>query len=175
MDATAGGQEAQYTLAAATYGAALERLARGYEADPELRRDLLQDIHVALWRSFAIFDAACSLRTWVYRVAHNTGATHVLKRKRVNAAALTSLDALAAQPDTDNPEQTTGNRHALARLLGLIQTLRPPDRQVMLLYLEGLDAAGIGEVTGLSAGAIASRIHRIKSILAQRFQQGGQA
>jgi RNA polymerase sigma-70 factor (ECF subfamily) len=45
----------------------------------------------------------------------------------------------------------------------------------MLLYLEGLDAAGIGEVTGLSAGAIATRIHRIKSILAQRFQQGGQA
>ena len=27
----------------ATYGAALERLARVYEADPEARRDLLQD------------------------------------------------------------------------------------------------------------------------------------
>lgn len=28
------------------------RLVRGYEADPERRQDLLQDIHIALWRSW---------------------------------------------------------------------------------------------------------------------------
>jgi DNA-directed RNA polymerase specialized sigma24 family protein len=47
-------------------------LVRGYEADPGRRQDLLQDIHIALWRSFAVFDERCSLRTWVYRVAHIT-------------------------------------------------------------------------------------------------------
>jgi len=39
----------------------------------------------------------------------------------------------------------------------------------MLLYLEDLDAAAIGEITGLSARAVATRIHRIKKILAGRF------
>jgi DNA-directed RNA polymerase specialized sigma24 family protein len=34
----------------------------------------LQEIRIALWRSFANFDGRCSLRTWVYRVAHNTAA-----------------------------------------------------------------------------------------------------
>lgn len=173
MNAGEGGQDQRYALAAATLGPALERLARGYENDPDLRRDLLQDIHVALWRSFAVFCGDCSLRTWVYRVAHNTAATHVIKQKRLAGAGLASLDELESRPDADNPEQTACDNHALARLLRLVQALRPPDRQVMLLHLEGLDAAAIGEITGLSAGAVATRIHRIQSILVQRFQQGG--
>lgn len=46
-------QDGLYQEAAETYGAALDRLARAYEADAEIRRDLLQEIHIALWRSFA--------------------------------------------------------------------------------------------------------------------------
>lgn len=67
-----------YQQVVRTYGAAVERLARAYEADPDLRRDLLQEIHVALWRSFRGFDGRYSLRTWIYRVSHNAGASHVL-------------------------------------------------------------------------------------------------
>ena len=54
------------------FGPALARLAAAYEADPGHREDLLQDIHLALWRSLASFGRQCALRTWVYRVAHNT-------------------------------------------------------------------------------------------------------
>ncbi len=39
-------QDEIYRDAAQTYGAALERLARAYEADPDHRLDLLQEIHV---------------------------------------------------------------------------------------------------------------------------------
>jgi len=63
----------------------------------------------------------------------------------------------------------------MARLMALIEALKPGDRQVMLLYLEGLDAQAIGEVTGLSPGAVAVKVHRLKSILARRFQEGGAA
>jgi len=45
-------QDDRYRQATAQFGAALERLARAFEADPDLRLDLLQDIHLALWRSF---------------------------------------------------------------------------------------------------------------------------
>ena len=34
---------------------------------------------------------------------------------------------------------------------------------MILLYLEGTDAASIGEITGLSAGNVATKIHRIKT------------
>jgi RNA polymerase sigma-70 factor (ECF subfamily) len=76
------------------YGAALDRLARAYEADAESRRDLLQEIHFALWRSFESFDARCSLRTWVYRVAHNVGASHVARDRRAKARPLISVDSV---------------------------------------------------------------------------------
>ena len=164
------GQEQRYLEAAAQFGPALDRLARGYEADPDLRRDLRQEIHVQLWRSLSRFDGRCSLRTWVYRVAHNVAATHVLKRKA--KVQLVGLDELENASDGDDPEATTGERQAIERLQALIQALKPPDSQIMLLYLEGFDAAAIGEVTALSAGAVAVKIHRIKAVLAQRFHEG---
>jgi RNA polymerase sigma-70 factor (ECF subfamily) len=71
------------------------------------------------------------------------------------------------------PEQIATESEALSQLTRLIQSLNALDREVILLYLEDLDAAGIAEVTGMSAGAIATRIHRIKAILAKRFQDEG--
>lgn len=163
-------QDLRYLEAAAEFGPALDRLARGYEADPDLRRDLRQEIHIALWKSLGRFDGRCSLRTWVYRVAHNTGASHVLKRKA--QAPLAGIEELDLAAGDDDPERNVSDHQATQRLTRLIQALKPPDRQILLLYLEDLDAAAIGEVTGLSPGAIAVKIHRLKAALAVRFQQG---
>ncbi|HXJ89419.1 MAG TPA: sigma-70 family RNA polymerase sigma factor [Candidatus Binatia bacterium] len=171
--ATASTQDRLYEEAAQSYGAALERLARAYEADADLRRDLLQEIHVGLWRSFSKFDGRCSLRTWIYRVAHNVGASHVLRWRRVRGQELIGLEEMEDFPDANNRLQATDRSHALDRLLGLIQRLKPLDRHVILSYLEGLDAASIGEITGLSAANVATKIHRIKNVLARQFQQGG--
>jgi len=165
-------QDERYLEAAATYGAALHRLASAYEADPDKRRDLLQDLHVALWRSLASFDGRCSLRTWVYRVAHNAATTYVIGQRRSRTSAWLSLDEVAAVAGPDEGERAADRRHSVDRLLALIQKLKPLDRQVILSYLEGLDAAATAEITGISAGNVATKIHRIKTLLAQRFHEG---
>jgi len=162
-----------FEKAAVEYGPALERLAHAYEADPEIRRDLLQEIHIALWRSFAGFDGRCSLRTWVYRVAHNVAASHVGRQSRSRRLTLVGLDDLANLPDRAAGEESAGRRHALDRLMEMIQQLEPLDRQVMLAYLEEMDAASTAEITGLSARNVATKIHRIKAVFARRFQEGG--
>ena len=156
-------------------GAALERLSRAYEGDPDQQRDLLQEIHFAVWRSFGTFDGRCSEATWVYRVAHNVAASHAAKRRRQRAGGMLTLDELADRPDPGqpDPEAATGERQALARLLSLVRALALPDRQIVLLYLEGLDAAAIGEVCGLTPGAVAVKVHRLKAALVQRLHQGG--
>jgi len=161
------GQDELYERAAAEFGAALARLARGYEADPDKRRDLIQDIHVALWRSLDAFTGRCSLRTWVYRVAHNTAISYSLKQRRGRPSVFVSLDEidLASVP----PDAT--REIALVKLMELVQRLKPLDRQVILTYLDGLEAAEIGEMTGLSPSNVATRIHRIKKILARDFQE----
>jgi RNA polymerase sigma-70 factor (ECF subfamily) len=84
-------QDDLYEQVTTQFGAALDRLARSYEADPDKRRDLLQEIHFAVWRSLATFGGQCSLRTWVYRVAHNammnvaSSPEGVRKNRRQNA------------------------------------------------------------------------------------------
>ncbi len=144
-----GRQDEQYLEAAKTFGAAIDRLARAYEADADRRRDLIQDIHVALWRSFATFDGRCSNRTWVYRIAHNLGASHIVKTRRYRLEGLAQLEETFETVDGANPESEAGDRQVLDRLMALVHRLQPTDRQIVLLNLEDLDAAAIGEVTGL--------------------------
>ena len=165
-------QDELYRDAADKYGSALERLARAYEADPEKRRDLIQEIHFQLWRSFQRFDARCSLRTWVYRVAHHVAASHILRERRT-FSRLVSLEELETLPDKHQGQRAADQRMNLERLSVLIQQLKPLDRQVIISYLEDMDAASTGEITGLSPGNVAMRIHRIKNILARRFHEGG--
>jgi RNA polymerase sigma-70 factor (ECF subfamily) len=159
------------------FGPALERLARAYEADPDKRRDLSQDVHLQLWRSFQNYSSRCSLRTWVYRVAHHVAVSHIIRERRT-FSNLVSLEEIEALPDKTDAQSAANRRVDLNRLSTLIQRLKPLDRQVIVCYLEDMDAASTGEITGLSPANVAMRVHRIKNILSKRFRQpqdeGGQ-
>jgi RNA polymerase sigma-70 factor (ECF subfamily) len=159
-----------YQDAAARYGEALERLVRAYEANPDKQRDLLQEIHLAMWESFVRYEGRCSLRTWVYRVAHNTAISHVLREKRTNTWV--GLEDIEAVPDRGPAHSDADRGLVLDRLLELIRRLRPPDRQLMSLYLEEMSAEGIGEILGISPGNVRVRVHRVKRILTRRFGGG---
>jgi RNA polymerase sigma-70 factor (ECF subfamily) len=68
-----------------------------------------------------------------------------------------------------------GRRRATssATRIAACRCLKPLDRQVVLLYLEGLDAVSIGEVTGSSPGSIATKVHRLKKLLTRQFHERG--
>lgn len=135
-------QDALYEQAIGEQGAMIRRLCRGYEADPERWRDLLQDIHLEVWRRLELFDGRCALRTWVYRVAHNVAASYIVRQRRI-AARLMDLEAPGTELAAIDRQMLADQRHATQQLLGLIRQLRPADRQVILLYLEGETAAEI--------------------------------
>ena len=160
---------ALYEQVTREFGAALSRLARAYEAGPEQQRDLLQEIHLALWRSLAIFEGQCSLRTWVYRVAHNTAFSHIARDRRRAGERTWGLDEALDMPDPHDSDEATDRERVLEKLYRLIATLHPLDRQIIVLYLEDEDALSIATITGLSPGNVATKIHRIKTLLAQRF------
>jgi|SRR5581483_7234038 len=162
-------QDALYCEASESFGAALVRLVRAYEADPDKQRDLLQEVHLELWLSLAGFEGRCSLRTWVYRIAHNTGASHVLRCRR--ASALVDLEAIDTGRLMDDWRNEADRRLTIGALFDLIHRLQPLERQVILLYLEGENAATIGEATGLSATAVATRVHRIKTLFKRQHAE----
>ena len=156
-----------YTQAGQHFAATLARLARAVERDPEKARDLEQDIHAALWTSFARFEGQCELKTWVYRVAHNVAADHVNKAARLPKKA--PLEDITELPSAANPEVEAGETLVLQQVRALIRQLPFPDSQVMLLWLEGESTKAIAEVTGLSLSAVGVRVHRIKRLLAAHF------
>jgi RNA polymerase sigma-70 factor (ECF subfamily) len=69
-------------------------------------------------------------------------------------------------------QQVIDDQRALDRMMTLIQQLDPFDRQVILLYLEVLAATSLADITGIAARNVATKVHRIKKMLAQRFQDG---
>jgi len=168
-------QDSLYEQAAETYSSALDRLARAYELDAETRRDLLQEIHFHLWRSFSKFDQRCSLRTWVYRVAHNVATAHVIRRRRIRERLvnLEDVETIENLADSHQSELAISRSQTLRRLSMLIQRLKPLDRQIIVSYLEGMPANAISEITGLSPANIAMKIHRITKILKRWFGEGG--
>lgn len=153
------------------YAPLLRRLAWGYEADPDHRRDLLQEMHIELWRSLALFDQRCSFRTWVFRVANNVGVSHVIRRRRVEQR-LVELETLDAEVASVDGAERADSALLGAKLLALIHKLKPLDRQIMLLYLEGEAAEEIADVAGLSATNVATKIHRIKRLLSRQSTEG---
>ncbi len=159
-----------YTEAVEAHGSDIARFVAGYERDGLKRQELLQDVHLALWQSLAGYRSQCSLRTWVYRVAHNACVTHIQRSRRLANQPFTELEALTGAIDEQADISLVDRELDLSLAMAVIHSLKPVDRQVMLLYLEDLDAAAIGEVTGLSARNVATKVHRLKALLATRLE-----
>jgi RNA polymerase sigma-70 factor (ECF subfamily) len=148
---------------------ALGRLARHYEAAPEARRDLEQEILVALWRAQSTFRGDCSERTWVYRVAHNVAASYVARAIR-QRRDVTELTARAEPTASRGPDAVAEARDDVRRLEARIRGLDLVSRQLALLALEGCTTAEIADVTGLTATNVTTRLSRLRKLLTEETE-----
>jgi RNA polymerase sigma-70 factor (ECF subfamily) len=138
------------------YAAPIRRLCAAYAAGAADREDLFQDIFLAVWRALPGFRGDASARTWLYRIAHNVALTWQARDRRRQVRE-TPLD-----------EEAPGSSHMDLRRLALRQALagmNPADRTLTLLWLEGLSAAEIEDVTGVKAATVAVRLSRIRKQL----------
>ena len=152
------------------WGGAVSRLAAASEANPDRRRDLEQEVWLALWRALPRFEGRCSERTFVLRVAHNVAATAALQGSRDWFKRSVPLEEVELDDGLDL-EAALDQKQQLKRLHQLIGRLVPLDREILLLWLEGLPAAEIAEVTGLSASHVATKVHRIKALLLKAHRE----
>ncbi len=151
----------------ADHGPALRRLCGGYERNEALRHELEQEVLLNLWRALPGFRGDASLRTWMYRVAHNTATRHVSRAARtprptVDEARLEQKPSAAPPPD-----EALAQADARARLQDSIGRLGALDRQIILLYLEDVPQTEIAEITGLSQANVSTRVHRIRARLTE--------
>jgi RNA polymerase sigma-70 factor (ECF subfamily) len=139
-----------------TFAGPIRRLCRAYAFSAADREDLFQDIFLAVWRALPGFRGDASARTWIYRIAHNVAFTWQTRDRR------------RQRRETGWSEDIEPVGHMDVRRIALnqaIASLNPADRTLTLLWLEGLSAAEIEDVTGMKAATVAMRLSRIRKHL----------
>jgi RNA polymerase sigma-70 factor (ECF subfamily) len=159
-------REREYESIWRDYGDSIARLAASYEALPDAREDLLQEIRLALWNALPGFRGDCSVRTFVYRVAHNRALTHAWRRR----AQLRPLEESAEIRDpAPSAEWSVIHRADQESLLAAIRRLPLDYRQVLTMVLDELPQAEIAAVLGISESNVAVRLHRARKLLRQQL------
>lgn len=148
------------------HGEALWRITSGYADQEADRRDLHQDILLAVWKALPRFEARSTLKTFVYRIAYNRGLSHRASLGRSTHAPLgtTHIDG------RPGPEETLEQGRRLQRLRKAVRELPPAQRQVVMLRLDGLSHREIADVVGISEGNAAVRLSRAKKTLERLLQ-----
>jgi RNA polymerase sigma-70 factor (ECF subfamily) len=103
------------------------------------------------------------LGTWLYRIAYNACVDELERSRRVHVVSLEEArERSDGRPDAaDRLSGRTDLAEALAKVA-------PDDRAAVLLVdAQGFDYAGAGEVLGVPAGTIASRLNRARAVLRQ--------
>lgn len=144
---------------------ALYRIAASYEADPDRRQDLLQEIVLAVWSAAKTFRGESSFRTFAFRVAHNRAMTFIAKEARRNAREV--ADIAAESVVTDAPDAKLAREQMLDR----VRALSLPLRQVLTLALEGLSYDEIAEVLDITRSNAGVRLNRARNQLKELWDE----
>ena len=160
--------------------AALEQLLSKYEArifrfgmrmcrDREDAQDVLQETLLALTKGVADFRGASSLSTWLFTVARSFCIKQRRRSKHApSAVASLSSDHVAEQVASNDaaPDERSEQRELQRALSDAIAALDLKYREVLLLRdVEGMTAAEVAEVLGISVEATKSRLHRARAQL----------
>lgn len=142
--------------------APLTRLAASYAANRSDRDDLLQEVAIALWRALPSFRGECAERTFLFRIAHNRCITH-LSRKRDTV----SLDDTGVEPEDPNvsAETIVAQEQERRRFADAVRGLPVIHREVLVLFLEGMDYGEIAAVVGISESNVGVRLNRARQRL----------
>ena len=147
-----------------TYSSQIFRVCMGYVNDQDRAKDLVQETFIAVWKNLSGFRNESKLSTWIYRIATNHCLRALEKDKRITKVEMP--ENIAAIEEESVEEK-------LAFLYSAIAELAEMERIIISLELEGLPQAQIAEITGLGAGNIRVKIHRIKEKLAIKFREHG--
>ena len=156
------GRDQGFEALVAEHGPMLRRIAGSYEADPEVRRELEQDILLAVWRALPRYRGEAPVRAFLARVAHNRAVTHV--SREASAPRRSPLDE--ALPSADpTPHDRVEADDLRERLADAVRALPLSLRQPASLTLEGFSPAEIGQMLGLNANTVSIRLTRARADL----------
>jgi len=134
--------------------------------DEQTADEVVSDTFLVAWRRRDEIPEGFE-RAWLFGVARNTILTANRSARRRHALNGKLFGAARTGPWTDDRYETSDRADAL---LPALHALREEDREILMLVAwEGLSHAEIGEAMGISANAVAIRVHRARKRLTDRI------
>jgi RNA polymerase sigma-70 factor (ECF subfamily) len=146
----------------ATCTGLISRIALSHERDPSLRRELVQDILLAIWMALPSYRGDATLKTFAASIAQKRCISHVTKRAREPRQVELPPDLVSVAPP---PDEIALRNDEKKRLVESIQLLPIPQREAIVLAFEGFSYAEMAEILGISANAVMLRCQRAKTTL----------
>jgi RNA polymerase sigma-70 factor (ECF subfamily) len=159
---TNAAKEQLFAEASASCRRAITRIAFTYESDPVLRRELVQDILLALWVALDGYRGSASLKTFATSVAQKRCISHVARRAREPRHIELPPDLACASP---RPDEVVLREDQKRRLDASIQLLPVPQREAIVLCFEGFSYGEMAAILGISSNAVMLRCQRAKNRL----------
>ncbi len=137
--------------------------------DQTQAQELLQDSFVKIYSALKHFRSDSSFSTWAYRIAYNE-SMHALARRTKQKTWIPFDDQISGKSKTDSYNE----REFVSKLL---KSLSPQERFLLIAKeVDDFSYEEISEITGQSAGALRTKLHRIKEQLrnfSEKKQIGG--
>lgn len=145
------------------------RAVRAYERDPGAQEDLVQEVLLAVWQDLPRLRDPARLPAYMLRIAHNLCASHVRQAVRTPGRSYLDQEAMESIADAASDPGDADTQW----LLDALRLIPLPQRQVLLLQLEGFDYKEIAEMLGISTDNVGVRAHRARKAL-QEIHDGHQ-
>ncbi len=129
--------------------------------------DVSQETFMAAFRSFHTYDATRPFAPWIARIAYNNALKQLRGSEgRRRATQGSDLD-LETRPAPDpTPEANTIRAEEKAMVVTALERLAAQDRVLLdLRYREGLSASEVGDVVGMPANTVKTRVFRARGYL----------
>lgn len=136
----------------------------------EEAEEAAQDVFLRIHRSLGGFQGKAKISTWVWRITTNVCLNRREMKRAPETASLDPETAAEVPDDNPDPEHSFIVREESERLGAMIASL--PDREaavITLYYLEGMDYKEIARSLDLSAGSVATALHRGRERLAGKL------
>ena len=157
-----GSREQLFAQVSSSCMGLIYRIALSYEADPSLRHELIQDILLAIWVALANFRGEASVKTFAASIAQKRCISHVSKRAREPRQVELSPEIASA---AELPDELALRNDQKRHLVESIQQLPIPQREAIVLCLEGFSYGEMATILGISPNAVMLRCQRAKSAL----------
>lgn len=149
------------------------RTALSMTRDEGLAEDLTQDVFLRLHAKLAMFREESRFSTWFFRLAHNTMTDFVRRRRLTTVPLEEGLEVVDLSEEGRPLDQASRHQAEAAVAEALARLPCEYSEIVSAVYFQGLTYREAEGLLGVPEGALRTRMHRAKKILARELARLG--